>query len=288
MWRSGNFVWTAIEEVDVEGLESPPVLDVRDPASFERLHRTGAVNIPLEELGRRMHELPARDTPLVIFDGQEARAMSAAERLHRAGRNIAKVAFGDAWLHEGPTRTGPSTSQLWSPHGIVCEAIEHAKPLWGHVAGRRALDIACGTGRDAIYLATQGLHVDAWDILPDALERCDDLALRNGVLVQTACRDVEAQGQIIAPDVFDIIVCVNFLHRPLMPQIAAGVQPGGLVAYETFVEPQRERFGKPAREAHVLKPGELSTWFVGWEILTHREGPAGPRRIVAGLIARKP
>lgn len=272
----------------VKNPATPPILDVRDPASYERLHRTGAVNIPLEELSRRMHELPPRDAPLVIFDIDERRASAASERLRLAERHIAQVAFGDAWLNDGPTQTGASTGRLWSPHEIVREAIEHARRLWGDVTGRRALDIACGTGRDAVFLAFQGFDVEGWDILPDALERCEDLAVRNGVSVRTDFRDVEAHGQIIAPEAYDLIICVNFLHRPLLPHIAAGVRPGGLVAYETFVEPQRERFGKPAREAHVLKPGELSTWFVGWEILTCREGPAGPRRIAAGLIARKP
>lgn len=271
----------------VEDPQTPPVLDVRDPAAYERLHRTGAVNIPLEELGRRMHELPPRDTPLVIFDDSEARARAAGEHLRLAERQIAQVAFGEAWLSAGPNQTGPWTGRLWSPHGIVGEAIEHAKRLWGGIAGRRALDIACGTGRDAVYLALQGFDVEAWDVLPDALERCAQLAERNDVVVRTARRDVESPRPVIQPVSFDLILCVNFLHRPLMPQIAAGVRPGGLVAYETFVEPQRERFGKPAREAHVLKPGELSTWFVGWEILIRREGPAGPRRIAAGLIARK-
>lgn len=268
--------------------ESSPILDVRDSESYERLHRAAAVNIPLEELGRRMHELPARDAPLVIFDANEGRASTAAEWLRSCDRQVAEVAFGEAWLHEGPTQTGPSIGQLWSPHGIVREAIEHAKRLWREIRGRRALDLACGTGRDAVYLAMQRFDVEGWDVLPDALERCDELARRNGVSVRTACRDVEAQGQVIAPESYDLIVCVNFLHRPLMPQIGAGVRPGGLVAYETFVEPQRERFGKPARETHVLKPGELPTWFVGWEMLASREGPAGPRRIAAGLIARKP
>ena len=272
----------------MEVAPTPPILDVRDGASFERLHRTGAVNIPLEELGRRMHELPSRNVPLFIFDALEERMNAAVEQLRAAERSVAQVAFGDAWLHGGPTQTGPSTCRLWSPHEIVCEASDHAKRLWGDVTGRSVLDIACGTGRDAVYLALQGFDVEAWDILPDALERCDELARRNGVTVRTAYRDVEAQGQIIAPDAYDLIGCVNFLHRPLMPQIAEGVRSGGLIVYETFVEPQRERFGKPSREAHVLKPGELPNWFKGWEILACREGPSGPRRIAAGLIGQKP
>jgi tellurite methyltransferase len=272
----------------VEDSSTLPILDVRDVASFERQHRTGAVNIPLEELGRRMHELPSRDSPLIVYDAIDERATAAAERLRAAERHVTQVIWGELWLHEGPTRSGPSMGLLWSPHQIVREAVEHAKGLWGNLAGRQALDIACGTGRDAVFLAMQDFDVEGWDILPDALERCRELAVRNGVTVRTACRDVEGQGEIIAPAAYDLIVCVNFLHRPLMPQIAAGVRHGGLVAYETFVEPQRARFGKPGRETHVLKTGELPEWFKGWNILACREGLAGPRRMAAGLIAQKP
>jgi SAM-dependent methyltransferase len=234
-----------------------------------------------------MHELPRRDSSLVIFDVDPARAKAAAERITAGDRRISEVVFGETWLQQGPTRSGPSSVRLWSPHSIVSEAVEHARRSWGDVTGRRALDIACGTGRDAIYLGLCGFDVEGWDILPDALERCDDLARRNGVTVRTRCRDVEEEGVIIEPQGYDLIACVNFLHRSLMSQIVAGVRRGGLVVYETFVEPQRERFGKPGREIHVLKPGELPQWFTGWELLACREGLSGPRRFAAGLIARR-
>ncbi len=265
----------------------PPILDVRGRAAYERLHRTGAVNIPLEELSRRMHELPARNAPLAIFDTEEARAAAAAERIRTGDRRVSEVAFGEAWLQRGPTAIGPSTDRLWSPHTVIREAVEQARRHWGAVENRRALDIACGTGRDAVYLALCGFNVEGWDILPDALERCDELAARNNVTVRTVRRDVEADGPIIESNRYDLIACVNFLHRPLMPQLAAAVRPGGIIAYETFVEPQRERFGKPSRDTHVLRAGELPTWFTGWEILANREGLSGSRRYAAGLIARK-
>ena len=73
-----------------------------------------------------------------------------------------------------------------------------------------------------------------------------------------------------------------------MPALAAAVRPGGLIVYETFVRPQRELFGRPKRDAHILRPGELLESFSGWEIVIHREGTAAPRRCVASLIARKP
>jgi SAM-dependent methyltransferase len=138
-----------------------------------------------------------------------------------------------------------------------------------------------------VTLALAGMEVEAWDHLPEALERCDDLARRNGVAVTTVCHDVEADTAIPSAS-FDLVICFNFLHRPLMPALAAAVRPGGFVVYETFVEPQRERFGRPRKESHVLRPGELVGWFEGWEVIVSRGGLVGERRIAASLIAMKP
>jgi SAM-dependent methyltransferase len=155
------------------------------------------------------------------------------------------------------------------------------------VAESRALDIACGAGRDAVYLALSGFETHAWDILPDALTRCDDLARRCNVPVRTRLCDAE-DPTVFGGEQFDLIACFNFLHRPLMPLIATALRPGGVLVYETFVHPQRDMFGKPTRDSHLLKTGELPTFFPGFEIIVSREGLTGPRRMAASLIARCP
>ena len=271
------------------------ILDVRPEAAFETCHRLGAVNIPLESLTIRIHELPPRERRLTIFDTCRTRASWARSRLRTRGRSKIDVVYGESWLAAGPTAGGPSHDRLWEPHGLLIEGVEAARRLWGVVEGRMALDIACGSGRDAVFLASSGFEVEAWDVLPDALERCRDLARRCGTEVRTVCCDVErdtASRAVSAPDIkapqYDLICCFNFLHRPLLPSILGGVRDGGLVVYETFVHPQREMFGKPRKDAHLLKPGELRGYFRGWDVLTCREGLADPRRQVASLIARKP
>jgi len=150
----------------------------------------------------------------------------------------------------------------------------------------RVLDLAGGSGRDAVYMAIRGMQVEMWDKLPDAIEKCRDLARRNAVEVATRVRDLEFQPSI-PPYMYDVVTCFSFLHRPLMRSIADAVRPGGWVVYETFLEAQRERFGKPQQASHLLKAGELTLYFDGWEIIEYAEGLAGPRRIVASLIARK-
>jgi hypothetical protein len=61
-----------------------------------------------------------------------------------------------------------------------------------------------------------------------------------------------------------------------------------MVIYETFLEEQRRRFGRPRRDAFLLQPGELKDAFSRWEILDYREGLSAPRQVTASLLARKP
>lgn len=269
---------------------SQSILDVRPAELFERSHRAGSANIPLEELARRIHELPPRDVALTIFDEHEMRARWAASRLRARERLVAAVHHGEPWLGDGPTESGPSRVRLWRPHGLLTELVECVRRdglmRLGGAVRPKALDVACGAGRDAVYLALAGFEVEAWDILPDALAMADELAARNGVAIRTVQRDVEREPDL-GESAYDLICCFNFLYRPLLQRIAAAIRPGGLVAYETFVEPQRELFGKPSRASHVLAAGELAAAFADFEILVSREGLVGPRRYAASLIARK-
>ncbi len=263
------------------------ILDVRPEADFLTCHRVGSVNIPLESLADRIHELPRRDKVFTVYADDLTRAKCACEKLKSHGRPLAKPASGESWLADGPTETGPSASRLWAPHDLLAEAVELAQRAWGTLEDFSAIDIACGTGRDAVYLGLRGLKVEAWDILPDALDRCRDLAKRHCVSIDTRCADVECDETLQAGR-YDLVACFNYLHRPLMPSLAAAVRPGGLVVYETFVHPQRELFGKPRRDKHLLRPGELPGFFQGWTLLVSREGLVSPRRHAASLIARKP
>jgi tellurite methyltransferase len=266
--------------------ESPPILDVRPAADFERLHFVGAVNIPLEELPRRIHELPPKTTAFAVFDEIEERAQAAESGLAARGRRPVQVLHGSEWPGTRPTEAGPSRTRLWRPHRLLEEAVEEAQRAWGTLRGRRALDLACGSGRDAVFLALAGFEVAAWDVLPDAVALCRDLGGRNGVCVNAEVRDLRAVS-VIGSGTHDLIACFYYLHRPLMRLIMEAVSVGGLIVFETFVDPQRELHGRPRRASLVLRRDELREWFTGWDVVVYHEGDVESGRHAASLIAKR-
>jgi SAM-dependent methyltransferase len=123
--------------------------------------------------------------------------------------------------------------------------------------GGQVLDVACGWGRHAIYLAGLGLRVTAVDA---------DLALsapvRDTPGVTWLEHDLEAADWPFEPGVWQGIVVSNYLHRPLFPHLLAGLATGGVLIYATFAHGQ-QRFGRPHNPAHLLMPGELLEWVRG-------------------------
>jgi SAM-dependent methyltransferase len=116
----------------------------------------------------------------------------------------------------------------------------------------QVLDLACGAGRHARLFAALGHPVIALDRDPAAL------AAAAGPGIDTMQADLEAPDAPwpFAPGRFAAIVVTNYLHRPLLPLLAASLAPGGVLIYETFAL-GNERFGKPSNPAFLLQPGEL-------------------------------
>jgi SAM-dependent methyltransferase len=118
-------------------------------------------------------------------------------------------------------------------------------------AGGEVLDLACGRGRHARYLAGLGYRVEAVDRDESQLSQLAGLA---GVTVRQA--DLEGGGWPYFGRVFAGIVVTNYLWRPLMPNLMASLAEGGALIYETFMV-GNERFGKPSNPEFLLRPGEL-------------------------------
>ena len=153
----------------------------------------------------------------------------------------------------------------------------------------RALDIAAGEGRNAIFLAEHGFEVDAVDISGVALNRARKLARARGVKIRTIVADLDRYP--IPGDLFDLIVDFNFLDRRLISGIKRGLKKGGMVVFESYLAEQKSiGLDGPSNPKYLLKPNELLRLFRDFRILFYREGifrEGGSRKAIASLIAQK-
>jgi SAM-dependent methyltransferase len=149
---------------------------------------------------------------------------------------------------------------------------------------RRAMDLACGAGRHAVYLAERGWRVTACDISLEGLRTARAFATRRGVDVRLFCQDLETI-QLPAAH-FDLIVCFFYLQRDLFPQIRTALRPGGLLVHKTYTTDQLRFLGRPRHATHMLRPQELLEAFRDFRVLVYQETLRS--RGVAQLIAQKP
>jgi SAM-dependent methyltransferase len=118
-------------------------------------------------------------------------------------------------------------------------------------AGRAVLDLACGNGRHAVYLAGLGHPVRAVDI---DLSLSDPARTTPGV--EWIQADLEGAPWPCAGRRFGAIVVSRYLHRPLFDIVFDSLESGGVLIYETFALGQA-KYGRPRNPAHLLLPGEL-------------------------------
>jgi SAM-dependent methyltransferase len=159
----------------------------------------------------------------------------------------------------------------WTPAPLLVEIAELLPP-------GRALDIACGAGRNAIYLSQLGWDVTAVDSSPVAIRLLRERAA--GLAIDARVADLEAGEFPLEPAAYDLICDFFYLQRSLFPAIRESVRPGGVFAGAIHLAD-----GKPHR--FVLRPGELREEFAGWKILFYSEStePAS-RRPTARIVAR--
>lgn len=150
----------------------------------------------------------------------------------------------------------------------------------------KALDIACGEGRNAIFLAKNGYDVDAVDISAVAVKNGGKRAEKEGVKVNFIQADMEQYK--IQTETYDLIVNYNYLQRTLISGIKNGLKKGGVVIFETYTMEQ-QAIGQPKTPEFLLKPNELLRLFEGMHIFFYREGifEEEIKKAVASLAGKK-
>ncbi|MBI2911013.1 MAG: class I SAM-dependent methyltransferase [Chloroflexi bacterium] len=151
------------------------------------------------------------------------------------------------------------------------------------LTGGLALDVACGLGQNALWLAQRGYTVNAIDVSPIAIGRLRRAARRQELPVRAHVADLTRVH--LPTDRYDLVVDCFYLDRDMIPHLKTAVRPGGIVLLQTMNQSALLR-EEPANPAHLLKPGELAAWFQDFEVLCLEDDPQGSD--VSGVLARRP
>jgi tellurite methyltransferase len=180
-----------------------------------------------------------------------------------------------------------------APAGILTE-------LWPLLPAGPALDLACGRGRNALFLAERGRQVTAVDWSPAALDILEHRALSLKIPARRIRRMDEEKHptpmgiNLVQADLenaklpvnhYALILCVRYLQRRLFPQICRALRPGGMLLMETYTMAQLDFPGGPRDPAYLLDEGELREAFPELETVFYRELRA--EQGIASLAARK-
>ena len=159
---------------------------------------------------------------------------------------------------------------------------------WPALSGN-GLDIACGKGRNAIYLAQRGFAVTALDISAVALAEGRRRARQQDLLIDWHRCDLEASAPAFAAGDFDLIVNFNYLQRALIRPMQQALKPGGHVIFETYLIDQAA-VGHPTNPDYLLQHNELLECFDAFRVLFYREGKffdGGTEAFRAAIFAQR-
>ncbi|MBI1194507.1 MAG: methyltransferase domain-containing protein [Gammaproteobacteria bacterium] len=159
-------------------------------------------------------------------------------------------------IYEG--REGPPAR----PSRVLVEN-EHLLPTGG-----KSLDLACGLGGSALFLAERGFESRAWDVSEVAIDRLAARARELGLVVHGAVRDIVTDPP--GDGTFDVIAVAHFLDRAIVPALIAALRPGGLIFYQTFTR-HRVLGSGPKNDDFRLADNELLRLFSGLRLLVYRE-----------------
>jgi SAM-dependent methyltransferase len=118
--------------------------------------------------------------------------------------------------------------------------------------GRPVLDLACGGGRHSVVFLATGHPVTAVDRDVAGVAHLTDRSGFHALQVDLETGEPWPLGR----SAFGGVVVTNYLHRPILPDIVAALEPAGALIYETFAA-GNEAFGKPTKPEFLLQPGEL-------------------------------
>ncbi len=153
----------------------------------------------------------------------------------------------------------------------------------------RALDLAGGAGRNAIWLARQGLDVTLVDVSDVALDKAEARAKRLGLANRMRFLRVDLEGPMPFAPLFDLVVVTRYLDRERRDSFVELLVEGGVLVAINATVTNLERHDKPSR-GYLVERGEVANWACGLELelLVTREDWSEEGMHEASVIARKP
>ena len=149
----------------------------------------------------------------------------------------------------------------------------------------RALCLAAGSGRNAVFLAERGFAVTAVDISARGLAWCRALAERRGVEVTTVEADLLSWD--FGEGEYDLVTDFYYYEQALFPAIGRSLKPGGHFVFQTFSVDQALRSTGPRNRAFMVESHELLAAFAGWRIRYFEDGVVEDQAVVR-IVAQKP
>ena len=132
----------------------------------------------------------------------------------------------------------------------------------------QALELACGLGGNARFLAQCGLKTHAWDISDNALTVLNNFASLNQLAITPLITDLE---QMILPyNQFDVIVVSRYLDRSQFKAIEDALKPKGLLYYQTYLAPVQEN--APQNPDFYVQSNEFNQAWSNLKTLVYGEG----------------
>lgn len=131
-----------------------------------------------------------------------------------------------------------------------------------------ALDLACGLGANALFLAERGLVVSAWDVSENALMKLRAIADHKGITIDTQAKEID--HGCFQNCCFDVIVVSRFLDQTLTNAIIGALKVGGLLFYQTYTRVKATADG-PTNAKYLLAQQELLKLFAPLQVIYYRD-----------------
>lgn len=187
--------------------------------------------------------------------------------------------WNDKYTKDGPPTYRKDPSEWLLAHEELLAKQPHGK----------ALDVACGNGRNSFYLAELGFDVDAIDISDVAVEWLKGEAEKRKLPLRPRQANIETCE--LPSDTYQVIINFNFLERGIFPKLTRALAPKGLLVFETLTHDQIDILKKQFNREYALRKDELRHSFPELKTISYREeitADRGSEAAVASLVARKP